>query len=62
MNFIFNLINLAAVEKTKQTNITECQYSTGMSRSKLKNKIEKNVFFLFSNFKKLGREGLLNEK
>ena len=31
-----NSINLAAVEKTKQTNIIELQYSTGMSRSEIK--------------------------
>ena len=59
MNFIFNLINLAAVEKTKQTNIIECEYSTGMSRSKIKKiKLKKMSFIFISNFKKLGREGL----
>ena len=32
MNFIFNLINLAAVEKTNRKNIIELQYCTGMNR------------------------------
>ena len=41
-----NLINLAAIEKTKQKNITELQYCTGMT------------FFFFSISKNLGREGL----
>ena len=40
-----NLINLAAIEKTKRKNITELQYCTGMSRREIKNKIEKNLFF-----------------
>ena len=31
INFIFNLINLAAVEKTKRKNIIELEYCTGMS-------------------------------
>ena len=30
-----NKINLAAVEKTKQRNIIELQYSTGMSRREI---------------------------
>ena len=47
-----NLINLAAVEKTKRKNIIELQYCTGMSRRE----IQKYTFF-FSIFKKLGWEG-----
>ena len=37
MNFIYNLINLAAVEKTKRKkkNIIELQYWTGMSRKEI---------------------------
>ena len=31
-----NLINLAAIEKTKPKNITELQYCTGMSRREIK--------------------------
>ena len=46
-----NLINLAAVEKTKQKNIIELQYCTGMSRREIQNKIEKNLSFFF-NLKK----------
>ena len=62
MNCIFNLINLAAVEKTKQTNIIECQNSTGMSRSEIKNKIEKNVFYFFFKFQKIGSGGSVKRK
>ena len=43
MNFIFNLINLAALEKTKRKNIIELQYCTG----KYKIKIEKKITFFF---------------
>ena len=54
-----DLINLAAIEKTKRKNITELQYCTGMSRREItKIKIEKNLFIFFSISKKLGREGL----
>ena len=62
MNFIFNLINLAALEKTKQTYIIEFQYSTAMSRSEIKNKIEKNVFYFFFNFQKFGSGGSVQRK
>ena len=55
-----NLINLAAIEKTKPKNITELQYCTGMSRREIKKiKLKKISFiFFFSISKKLGREGL----
>ena len=53
-----NLINLAAIEKTKRKNITELQYCTGMSWREIKNKIGKNLFYFFSISKKMGREGL----
>ena len=43
-----NLINMAAVERTKLKNIIELQYWTGMS-----NKIEKKNHFFF-NFPKIG--------
>ena len=37
------------MEKIKQTNIIELQYTTGMSRSEIKNLIDKkNFFFQFS--------------
>ena len=35
INFILNLINLAAVEKTERNNIIELQYCTGMSRREI---------------------------
>ena len=35
MNFILNLINLAAGEKTKGKNISELQYCTGMSQGEI---------------------------
>ena len=47
-----NLINMAAVEKTKRKNIIELQYCTGMSRRKKKKKKMKKIssfFFQFSN-------------
>ena len=54
-----NLINLAAIEKTKQKNITELQYCTGMSRREMKKiKLKKISYIFFSISKKLGREGL----
>ena len=56
-----NLINLAAVEKTKQTNIIEFKFSTGMSRSEKKNKMEKIVLFFF-NFQKVGSVGSVKRK
>ena len=61
MNFIFNLINLAAVEKTKGKNIIELQYCTGSlwheSEGNTKTKLKKiSIIFFFSIFKKLGRE------
>ena len=53
MNFIFNLINLAAVEKTKRKNIIELQYCTNMSRREIqKMKFEKNLFLFFFQFSK----------
>ena len=58
-----NLINLPAVEKTKQKNIVELQYSTGMSRREIK-KIklkEKNLFFFF-NFQKFVSGGSVKQK
>ena len=59
MNFILDLINLAAVEKTKGKTLIELQYCTGMSQGKYKNKIEKrSLLFIFFNFqKKMGLEG-----
>ena len=47
MNFIFNLIKQAAIEKIKRKNIIESQNCTG---GKYKNKSEKNLllFFQFS--------------
>ena len=52
MNFIFNLINLATVEKTKRKNIIELQYCTSMSRREIQKKNEK-IFFFFSFFFKI---------
>ena len=49
-----NLINLAAVEKTKQKNIIELQYCTGNIKIKLKKK--KSFFFQFSK-NRVGRVG-----
>ena len=63
MNFIFNFINLAAVEKTKgKKNIIELQYCTGMSRRKIKKiKLKKNFLFFF-NFQKIGSGGSVKRK
>ena len=36
MNFIFKLINLATIEKTKRKHIRELQYCTGMSRREIR--------------------------
>ena len=55
-----NLINLAAVEKTKRKkNIIELQYCFGMSRRE----VQKNFFFFF-NFQKnwVGRVGKTKNK
>ena len=63
MNYIFNLINLAAVEKTKQTNIIECQYSTGIELERNKKiKLKKNVFYFFFKFQKNGSGGSVKGK
>ena len=45
------LINLAAVEKTKQKNIIELQYCTGMSGREIQKVKLKKIFFFF-NFQK----------
>ena len=57
MNFIFNLINLAAVEKTKRKNIIELQYCTGMSQGELK-----KIFFFSFNFQNIGSGGSVKRK
>ena len=60
-----NLINLAAVEKTKGINIIELQYCTGMSRREIqkKNQKKKSLLFLFQ-FSKIwvGRVGKTKNK
>ena len=46
-----NLINLAAVEKTKRKNIIELQYCTGReSEGNTKIKLKKISFIFFSTF------------
>ena len=47
-----NLINLAALEKTKRKIIIELQYCTGMSRREIQKLIFKNLFFFFFQFSK----------
>ena len=51
-----NLINLAAIEKTKRKNITELHESEGNKKIKLK----KNIFFF--KFQKLGSGGSVKRK
>ena len=51
MNFIFNLINLAVVEKTKRKNITPVLY-WHKSEGKTKIKLKKNRFYFFFQFSK----------
>ena len=55
-----NLINLAAIEKTKRKNITELQHCTGMSRREIKKM--KKIFFFFFNFQKIGSGGSVKRK
>ena len=57
MNFIFNFINLAAVEKTKRKKVIETVLYWHESEGNKKNIIEQNLFFFFPIFKNLGREG-----
>ena len=60
MIFIFDLINLAAVEKTKLKSIIELQYSERNKKIKLK----KNLFYFFIQFSKnwVGRVGKMKNK
>ena len=53
-----NLINLAAIEKTKRKNRTELHESEGNKKIKLK----KNLFYFFFNFQKIGSGGSVKRK
>ena len=57
MNFIFNFINLAAVEKTKGKNVIETVLYWHESERNTKIKLKKISSIFFPIFKISGREG-----
>ena len=64
MNFIFNLINLAAEQKTKRKKIVLPQFGNE-SEGNIRIKLEKNLFYyiFFFNFKNwVGRVGKTKNK
>ena len=62
MNFISNIINLAAVEKTNEKNIIELQYCTSMHESEGNTKIKLKKISYFFNFQKIGLGGSVIRK